>query len=93
MFLKPDVSGSFTDLLQTPLFQLNMVGIVVSAETSMPGLDDTNINYNLRNIETYLALPRPYRNFLKRSFKFSGAQCSGRIFQTQTCLLVLHAFY
>ena len=36
-------------------------------------LNDTNINYNLRNIETDLALPRPYTNFLKRSFKYSGA--------------------
>ena len=36
-------------------------------------LNDTNINYNLRNIETDLALPRPYTNCLKRSFKYSGA--------------------
>ena len=34
-------------------------------------LNDVNINYNLRNIETDLALPRP--NFLKRSFRYSGA--------------------
>ena len=36
-------------------------------------LNDTNINYNLRNIATDLALPRPYTNFLKRSLKYSGA--------------------
>ena len=36
-------------------------------------LNDTNINYNLRNIETDLALPRPYTNFLKRSFRYSDA--------------------
>ena len=36
-------------------------------------LNDTNINYNLRNIETDLALPRPYAKFLKRNFKHSGA--------------------
>ena len=36
-------------------------------------VNDTIINYNLRNIETDLALPRPYTNFLKRSFKYSGA--------------------
>ena len=36
-------------------------------------LNDTNINYNLRNMETDLALPRPYTNFLKRSFKYNGA--------------------
>ena len=33
----------------------------------------TNVNYNLRNIETDLAPPRPYTNFLKRGFKYSGA--------------------
>ena len=36
-------------------------------------LDATNINYNFRNIETDLALPRPCTNFLKRSFRYSGA--------------------
>ena len=40
---------------------------------SLVKLNDTNINYNLRNIETDLALPRPYINFLERSFKYSGA--------------------
>ena len=34
-------------------------------------LNDDNINYNLSNIETDLALPRPYTNFLKRSFRYS----------------------
>ena len=32
-----------------------------------------NINYNLRNLETDLALPRPKTNFLKHIFKYSGA--------------------
>ena len=36
-------------------------------------LNDTNINYNVRNLETDLALPRPKTNFLKRSGKYSGA--------------------
>ena len=36
-------------------------------------LNDANINYNLRKMETDLALPRPYTNFLKRSFKYSSA--------------------
>ena len=36
-------------------------------------LNDTNINCSLRNIDTDLALPRPYTNFLKHSFKYSGA--------------------
>ena len=40
---------------------------------SFVNLNDININYNLRNIETDLALPRPYTNFLKRSFGYSGA--------------------
>ena len=35
----------------------------------------TNLNrgYNLRNDETYLALPKPKTNFLKRSFKYSAS--------------------
>ena len=37
-------------------------------------LNDININYNLRNLETDLALPRPRTNFLKRSFKYSTRQ-------------------
>ena len=40
---------------------------------SIKKLNDTNIDYNLRNIETDLALPRAYTSFLKRSFKYSGA--------------------
>ena len=40
---------------------------------SFVNLSDTNINYNLRNIETDLALLRAYTNFLKRNFKNSGA--------------------
>ena len=30
-------------------------------------------NYNLRNSQTDLTLPRPKREFLKRNFKYSGA--------------------
>ena len=33
-------------------------------------LNNTNINYSLRNLETDLALPRPKTNFLRRSFKY-----------------------
>ena len=36
-------------------------------------LKDGSTNHNLRNLETDLALPRPKTNFLKRSFKYSGA--------------------
>ena len=35
--------------------------------------NDSNINYNLRNLQTNLALPRPKANFVKRSFKYSGS--------------------
>ena len=42
-------------------------------------LNDTSINYNLRNIEIDLALSRPYTNFLKRSLSIV-VQCSGTIF-------------
>ena len=42
-------------------------------------LNDTNVNYNLRNIETDLARPRPYTNFLKRSLSIV-VQCFGTIF-------------
>ena len=40
---------------------------------SFAKVNDTNINYNLRNVKTNLALPRPYTNFLKHSFEHSGA--------------------
>ena len=36
-------------------------------------LNDTKINYNLRSIETDIALPRLYTFFLEHSFKYSGA--------------------
>jgi hypothetical protein len=31
-------------------------------------------NYDLRNSHTDLALPKPKREFLKKSFKYSGAK-------------------
>jgi hypothetical protein len=34
----------------------------------------TQANYNLRNSYTDLALPKPRRKFLKKSFKYSGAK-------------------
>ena len=42
-------------------------------------LNATNINYYLRNIETDLALPRPYTNFLSAVLDIV-VQCSGTIF-------------
>ena len=41
--------------------------------TSFTKLNDANINYNLRNVETDLILPRPNNNFFKSSFTYSGA--------------------
>ena len=49
------------------------LSICPQPSNSFAKLNDTNINYNLRNIETDLALPRPCTNFLKHSFKYSGA--------------------
>ena len=40
---------------------------------SLTDLNDSNINYNLRNLETDPVLPRPKTNFLKHSFTYSGA--------------------
>jgi hypothetical protein len=34
----------------------------------------TEINYNLRNSNTDIAHPKPRREFLKKSFKYSGAK-------------------
>ena len=52
---------------------LNDLSICPQLSNAFVKLNDANINYNLRNIETDVALPRPYTNFLKRSFKYSGA--------------------
>ena len=47
----------------------SMIYLPPQLSNSFVKLNNTNINYNLRNIETDLALP----SFLKRSFKYSGA--------------------
>ena len=52
---------------------LNDLSAPPQLSNSIVKLNDTNIDYNLRNIETDLALPRAYTSFLKRSFKYSGA--------------------
>ena len=47
-----------------------------AAPTLKDSFIDRNIsqnNYNLRNSQTDLSLPKPNREFLKRSFKYSGA--------------------
>jgi hypothetical protein len=52
----------------------------VLSNSAAPTLKDSLIsrnillnNYNLRNSQTDLTLPKPNREFLKRSFKYSGA--------------------
>jgi hypothetical protein len=52
----------------------------VLGNSTAPTLKDSFIsrnillrNYNLRNSQTDLTLPKPNREFLKRSFKYSGA--------------------
>ena len=48
-------------------------------------LNNTNINYNLRNIDSDLALSKPYTNFLKRSFNYSGAMLWNNLsYETKT---------
>jgi hypothetical protein len=41
---------------------------------SLTGSSFTQVNYNLRNSYTDLALPKPGREFLKKSFKHSSAK-------------------
>ena len=55
------------------IYQSSMIYLPPHPSNSFVKLSYSNINYNLRNIETDLALPRPYTNFLKRSFKYSSA--------------------
>ena len=45
-----------------------------SLKESFTRISALEINYNLRNSSTDLVLPHPKREFLKSSFKFSGAK-------------------
>ena len=45
-----------------------------SLKESFTRISALEINYNLRNSSTELVLPHPKREFLKGSFKFSGAK-------------------
>ena len=63
--------GNLYMKLTNVLFQILNDLSAPQLSNSFVKLNDTNINYNLRNIETDLALPRPYTNFLKRNFKYS----------------------
>ena len=47
--------------------------LIPQLSNSFVKLNNSNINFNLRDIEIDLALPRPCTNFLKGSFKYSGA--------------------
>ncbi len=40
----------------------------------MADISDVQVNYNLRSSSTDLLVPIPKRDFLKRSFKYSGAK-------------------
>ena len=58
------------------MVRVNITGIVKIFIKSAPQLSNSIVKLNDVNnlyIETDLALPRPYANFLKRSFKYSGA--------------------
>ena len=51
----------------------NLTTVTTTRFDSVCVLNEGNINYNLWNLETDLALPRPKTKFLKRSFKYFGA--------------------
>jgi hypothetical protein len=46
---------------------------VLSLREKFIKINDLNREYNLRSNDTDLALPKPKTNYLKRSFKYSGA--------------------
>ena len=60
-------------LVKATLMYKTVLTINLSPSNSLTKLNDSSTNHNLRNLETDLALPRPKTNFLKRSFKYSGA--------------------
>ena len=75
---------SFTkECMHQQLFYNNSAGVLmykILNEQSAPSLrekfikiKDLNREYNLRSNDTDLALPKPKTNYLKRSFKYSGA--------------------
>ena len=55
--------GNLYMKLTNVLFQILNDLSAPQLSNSFVKLNDTNINYNLRNIETDLALPRPYTKF------------------------------
>ena len=70
-------SGGFqvtnSDFIILPIAKLRS-----TIEWTCPGLSSTSFtqyysNYNLRNSEEKLALPKPRTNHLKRSFSYGGA--------------------
>ena len=53
-------------------------------KASFAKLNDNNINYNLSNLETDLALPRPKTNILKRSFKYCAMLWNNLSYEART---------
>ena len=65
--------ASWVNCKGTPLYKILCGQSSPCLRDSFIKLKDTDRNYNLRNIETDLALPKPNTNFLKRSFKYSSS--------------------
>ena len=65
--------ASWVNCKGTPLYKILCGQSSPCLRDSFIKLKDTDRNYNLRNIETDLALPKPNTNFLKRSFKYRSS--------------------
>ena len=65
--------ASWVNCKGTPLYKILCGQSSPCLRDSFIKLKDTDRNYNLRNIETELALPKPNTNFLKRSFKYRSS--------------------
>ena len=65
--------ASWVNCKGTPLYKILCGQFSPCLRDSFIKLKDTDRNYNLRNIETELALPKPNTNFLKRSFKYRSS--------------------
>ena len=57
----------------TLMYKILKINLSPSNSLALKKPNDSSTNHNLRNLENDLALPRPKTNFLKRSFKHSGA--------------------
>ena len=52
---------------------------------------DNNNNYNLRNYDTDLSIPKPKKEFLKRSFRYRGAVWNSLSYEAKTAQSI-HSF-